>query len=304
MAGSLIISLDCEGKWGLADLLTRDHHRMFTDAALIQAYRSLVGLFDRYEISATFAFVMAFTLDENERRDFASSLDRPDDPWLAHFHACRSGDLKQGWFVPEALEIVRRSGRHEVACHSFCHRPLADKDIDLQGATAELEAAEAVARRKGIKLETFVYPRNEVGNVEALGALGYRGYRLARRGSRVAAIASELNLWTAPEPAAPAGTRNPMGIPAGYFFNARFGMRRGVPKWITVSRWERLLDRAARESRVAHLWLHPHNLISGPSTLETLRTVIAHAAAMRDRGLIEVRTQIGHCRAAQHAGGE
>lgn len=298
MTGRFIISLDCEGKWGMADVLQDYHHRLFTDEALAAVYADLVALFGAYDTPATFAFVMAFTLSQDERKEFAALLEdsgRKDD-WLTHHWDERRAGRTGGWFQPEALEIVRADPRHEIACHSFCHRDLADGAISEAGAEAELAAAAAVAALKGVDLRTFVYPRNSIGHLAALRRAGYVGYRTARgsRG-RILAIASEFNLRPAPEEAVSPRADGLIAIPAGYFLNWRFGPRRYVPQAVTVRRWTNLLDSAAASGGVAHLWFHPHNLITGPSTRDALEQILAYAARLREEGRLQIVTQERYC---------
>ena len=59
-SGQFVVSLDCEGKFGMADKISDFHNRHLTDQNLRKVYSGLVELFDRYEIRATFAFVGAF----------------------------------------------------------------------------------------------------------------------------------------------------------------------------------------------------------------------------------------------------
>ena len=302
--GTLIISLDCEGKWGMADHLEPYHHRLLTDDALAAVYDRIVALLSVYDIPATFAFVMAFTLTEAERRQLAPVLSRregTEDSWLEHFWADQEAQRTEGWFQPHALDAVMADGRHEVACHGFCHRPLGDESISERDARAELAAAAAVAEMKGLSLSTFIYPRNEVGHVELLGEHGFIGYRekLRRPGGaigRAVRVAEEFNLWPAPQPARIRENGRPVKIPPGYFFNWRFGVRKRVPLAITETRWKHLLDRTAANGGVAHLWLHPHNLITGPDTAVSLEAVLAHAAGLREAGRIDIVTQDRYCR--------
>lgn len=306
MSGRFIVSLDCEGKWGMADSLQVYHHRLLTDEALAAVYSDIVGLFARHDVPATFAFVMAFTLSTDERRHFSDILDDDGraDPWLRHYwEALRQGH-GGGWFQPKALETVRADGRHEIACHSFCHRDLADHAVSDAGAEAELDAAAAAARLKGVAPRTFVFPRNSVGHLPALKRAGYLGYRKARRRTgRLRTLAAELDLWPRPEAPAGAGRDGLVAIPAGYFLNWRFGPRRLVPRAVTVRRWKNLLDGAAATGGVAHLWFHPHNFITAPSTRATLDAILAHAARLRAAGRIEIVTQERYCREAGAAGG-
>jgi len=304
MKGRFIVSLDCEGKWGMADKLQPYHDRLLTDEALARVYEDIVDLFERHEIAATFAFVLAFTMDESERARFARLFEIEDfvgDVWLSHFRKARQQGRLGGWFQPRALDTVQRRARHEIACHGFCHRSLADRAARPTDAATELDAAETVAQSKGLSLQTLVYPRNAVGNLRALVQKGYLGFRDERprppgRLGPIKSMVDELNLW--PQPEAPArGTYGDIvRIPAGNFFNWRFGPRRLVPPAVTVRRWTTLLNRAADTGGVAHLWFHPHNLITGPETREPLEAVLKHASRLARMGRLEVVTQEAYCR--------
>lgn len=287
----------------MADDLQPYHHELLTDAALAEVYDRLVAMFARYDIPATFAYVMAFTLTPDERRAFDHILaprDGSEDGWLRHYwQALREGG-SEGWFQPHALEVVLADGRHEIACHSFCHRPLGDESISAEGARAELLAASEAARLKQVELATFVYPRNEVGHVDELRKAGYIGYRelLARpkgRAGRIVRIAEELNIRPRLQPPIPARPKEVVRIPPGYFFNWRFGARRWIPASATVERWSSLLKRSADQGAVAHLWLHPHNLITSPNTAHVLDAVLGRAARLRDAGKLRIETQRSYC---------
>ncbi len=295
---TFIMSLDCEGKWGMADGLQPYHHRDITSANLVKAYRQLLDMLARHEIAATFAFVMAFTLREEERAQF-EVLAEPgngDDPWLRHYCDSMAAGHGDGWHCPEAFEMVRDGGVHEIASHSFCHRPLDDGSIDAAGAADELSYADQAARLKQVELKTLVFARTHVGNLGAVRAAGYRGYRsrLERRGGRAGALLEEFVTWRRPQQ--PAQLRDGLlPIPAGHFFNWRFGPRKLVPPAVTITRWRNQLEACGRHGGVVHLWLHPHNLITGPGTAPVLGRVLAEVARLRDAGRIQVLTQADYC---------
>jgi len=298
---TFIMSLDCEGKWGMADGLKAYHQEALTTPKIIAAYRLLLAMLDRHDIAATFAFVMAFVFDEKERENFPGLQRRdPADPWLAHYWNDLDAGGRDGWHVPEALDLVRASDRHEVASHGFCHRPLGDAAITTDGAAAELTNAAKAAKLKGQTLETLVFPRNDVGNLDAVRSAGYLGYRerLDRRGGRIAALLNEFS--TSSQHQRALEDRSGMvAIPPGHFFNWRFGARRLVPPAVTAARWRNQLERCARDGGVVHLWLHPHNLITGPGTAAVLDEVLAQVARFRDAGRITVMTQRDYCRREQ-----
>jgi peptidoglycan/xylan/chitin deacetylase (PgdA/CDA1 family) len=298
MPGLFIVSLDCEGKWGFADCITAHHDTYFTEANLLAAYRKLLALFARHEIPATFAFVMAFTLSDAER---AALADRLRDVivdgknWLRYYRAAEANGRTEGWFCPLALDEVRAHSEHEVACHSFCHAPLAESSIARDDAARELDAASAVAALKGIELRTFVYPRNQIGHRELLRQHGFIGYREALPRvngvlGQAHALASEFNVIARSQPP----LENADGlcrIPAGYFFNWRYGVRAKIPPAVTRRRWAAILRDAADRGEVAHLWFHPHNIIDGPETFDVLEDVLRDAASLRAQNRLQFVTQ-------------
>ena len=304
MAGTFILSLDCEGKWGMADHLTADHHHWLPGERLRQAYRQLLDLFGEHEIDATWAFVMAFLLTPKEQRERDQLFqDQPIDGrnWLVNFRAAQAEGNMDGWSSPELLELVAAHDGHEIGCHGFSHLPLDPAQVPREVTAREVTAASSVAMEKQVTLRTFVYPRNLVGYPDQLGHEGYRGYRdrlPVRPGAvgRLGNLLSEFNIAQRAQPDALAGA-GPIAIPSGFFFNWRLGARARVPASVTVRRWRRILEDAAANGGVAHLWLHPHNIISAPQTFTVLADVIRDVARLRDRGVLEVRTQAAYCAA-------
>jgi peptidoglycan/xylan/chitin deacetylase (PgdA/CDA1 family) len=298
MPGTFIISFDCEGKWGMADGITEHHNRVITRDALVRAYERLIALLDLYQMPATFAFVMAFVLTGEERHllsDSFGDVTVEDQNWMRHYREAEACGVLDGWFCPEALELVRARPQHEVGCHGFRHIPLAA--VARDEVMRELAAASKVAAIKQLKLETFIFPRNQVGHLDALASHGYVGYRAApkaARNGRVTNLAREFNVFgRAQETPVP---NRMVPIPSGYFLNWRSGLRRLVPPRATDLRWKSILEDAVRRDRVAHLWLHPHNIIDGPATFESLERVLAHVALLQGRRGLQVLTQATYCR--------
>jgi hypothetical protein len=281
----------------MADVL-QPYHQKLTDRALAEVYQYFVTAFAQHEIPATFAYVMAFTLTPAEReimRSWLTPREGVADNWMSHFWSAQARGDHEGWFQPAALEIVRQDPRHEIACHSFCHRPLGDAAISEAEARDELAAAEEVARLKQLSLKTFIYPRNNVGHVKVLTEKGYIGYRevLHRPGGtlgQAVRLTAEFNVLTRPQAATRPREDGLVPIPPGHFFNWKFGPRRRVPSSVTIARWKHMID-SARDGQVVHLWLHPHNMITAPQTKVAFEAVLAHAARRRDSGQLQIVTQ-------------
>jgi peptidoglycan/xylan/chitin deacetylase (PgdA/CDA1 family) len=303
MPGTFIISLDCEGKWGIADRDRRIESGFITKSALIRAYESLVRTLSTYEMSATFAFVMALTLKKDELSDWMPRLtDVQVDGvnWMRNFRRAEAAGNLDGWFCPEAFDLVRDSGRHEIGCHGFRHVPLGNCEVRSEEASYELRSATELAKRKGVDLKTFVFPRNHVGQLSLVADQGYSGFRNAHpvvgRHGRLGNLAREFNVLEGSQDPEPSSF-GLVSIPGGYFLNWRHGLRRAIPEAVTLMRWRSILDAAVANDGVALLYLHPHNIIDGPGTLELFSGVLHIASKLREAKGLAIVTQAEYCEA-------
>lgn len=301
MPGTFIISLDCEGKWGIADLDSRIESGFITTSALVAAYDSLLRTLSVYEASATFAFVMAFTLTNNELEEWMPRLTDVQvggANWMRNFRRAEAEGDFDGWFCPQALDLVWDSGLHEIACHGFRHVLLGNGEVTKEEARYELQSATELAKRKRIDLKTFVFPRNHVGNLDLLADLGYVGFRnvhpIVGRHGRLGNLTRELNVRETSQNSEPSAI-GLVSIPGGYFLNWRNGLRRAIPEAVTLMRWRSILNDAVVNDRVALLYLHPHNLIDGPGTLKLLEGVLQIASKLRESKGLTIVTQAEYC---------
>ncbi|MRR54714.1 MAG: hypothetical protein EG822_09420 [Deltaproteobacteria bacterium] len=298
--GVFIISLDCEGKWGMADHVTEHHTRCLTNANIEKTYDNLLRLLAGCNIKATFAFVSLFTMSFDEYYHYRNMLGDSEvyDAWLKFFRRDIDNGLYDGWFAPGLMELVAAEGMHEIASHGFCHIPFDARIITRTDAARELEAIASVNGARSIQARTFVYPRNLVGYRDLLSETGYFGYREALPSThgawgKVANIAREFNLLQKSQ--SRRGAERLLAIPSGYFLNWRNGVRTVVPAAVTLARWKGIIDHAIKHDGIAHLWLHPHNLIDGRSQLELLESVLRHVADKLKTGELVNFTQYDYC---------
>ena len=276
----------------------RLHHDAGFDSAPTS---SLVTALAKYEMPATFAFVMALTLRPDEFPDWLPRLtDVQVDGanWMRNFRHAKSIANMEGWCCPEAFELVLDSGKHEIGCHGFRHVPVGNVGLGSEAVSYELRSAGELARRKGIDLKTFVFPRNQIGRLDLLAELGYIGFRNASsvegRHGRLGNLIREFNVFEASQDPEPPSF-DLVSIPGGYFLNWKCGLRKWTPEAVTLARWRSILDDAATTGRVALLYLHPHNLISGPGTLELFCRVLQLASNLRESKGLEILTQAEYC---------
>jgi peptidoglycan/xylan/chitin deacetylase (PgdA/CDA1 family) len=298
--GIFIFSLDCEGKWGMADTPEGDSHPWLTTSGLTSVYQKLVDVFDRFDIPATWAFVAAFVHREDELRDCPYLIEKPllwqAGDWTASFRAAMRSGGTDGWMCPAALEIVASSGRHEIASHGFSHVPLAENLVEAQVFDQEMIEISKFWGRRGVRPTTFVFPRNQTGYLERLGAAGFEAYRppakrerQRNRIARLCRLAGEFNVFEKPENHGQPGT--PGMLPPAILLNHRAGGRRFVPMKITLERVRRLLDNAITTRRVVHLYSHPHNFLTGDHQFELLSATLKLVSERVRQAGMRVMTQ-------------
>ena len=99
----------------------------------------------------------------------------------------------EGWFLPQALQMVRQfHAKHEVASHGFTHLPF----DTASESSSELEIAGILdwMNVKGLKIDTFIFPRNlGLRNID-LSRLGITGYR-DRPAQRTASLELDSRLF-------------------------------------------------------------------------------------------------------------
>lgn len=296
MVARFILSLDCEGKWGVADQLTASAHRQLSDSGLRTGYRNVLSLLDEFEVPATFAFVGLFAESADGLRRLLPALQplaslSPE--YLAPALADVERGSRQGWHGDWAIEqLLASRTEHELALHGVTHIPWDAMDrAQAQCEMRLLDAIEAPVRHA----RTFVYPRNRVAHAELLSDFGIAGYRKSPPPkSRLASLLAEFDIFARPEWEEPTGTPQP--IPAGHFVNWQSRTRRIVPIELSTLRADRMLKEAAAEDGIVHFWLHPENVVTAPRTLVLLRKIIELVARYREAGHCEVMTQVDYCR--------
>lgn len=299
--GAFLLSLDTELAWGgvyNGSWRRRTH--------LFQGTRSAIGellaLLERYDIHATWAVVGHLFLDtcskagaEKHPEILRPASRRGDSDW---FQDDPSTGWKEApfWYAPDIVtRVLACRATQEVGCHGFSHMIAGDPGFTRECMESELDAAHTAANRWGVKLESFVFPRNSVAHLDALRSRGYiafRGvahewtHRLPSGLSRLGHVAQAF----APVPPPTATPRFVDGlwdIPGTYLYVGREGWGRHLPISLRVSKARQGLRLAIDRKAVFHMWFHPFNLASDPEgLLKGLDLIFQEVASLRERGLL------------------
>jgi len=306
--GVLCISLDFELFWGL-----RDHARLQDLQPRLlgarQAVLRMLDLFAEYEVQATWATVgLLLCQDKDEMlQSLPRTRPRYANPALSPYDALDAVGRDEGedpfHFAPSLVERIRRTPGQEVGCHTFGHYYCHEPGHSLDAFEADLDAAMAVAARRGLSLTSLVLPRNQVDPAclpacAARGILCYRGLGnffaeqgRSPRNRALRLLNAHLPLsgsmaWPLEQAVSPTGTAAPLNIRASHFVRPP-SSRLAPVRPLHLRRLLRDMEHAARTGRVLHLWWHPHNFgLHLEQCMGELRRLLARFAALREeRGM-------------------
>jgi hypothetical protein len=287
--GALCISIDLELAWGSWDKPSAEYHRLCAEKerAVVSA---LLERFASREVPVTWAIV-------------GGLLARSSAPAAAGFG-------ERIWFAPDLVEAIRdASPTHDIGSHGFAHIYFGQSDRER--VREDLRSARRIHDEHGLRLTSFVFPRNQVAHLDLLAEAGVKvfrgvevGWHMAtrRRLGTLSGRAANLVDKLLPIPPAVVQPRSdPTGLvelPGSMLLLGRNGLRRLVRPEIAEMKAKLGLRRAAHQGGTFHLWCHPSNFYSETDVqLRVLEGILDEACAMRDRGAIDIRTMASYAQA-------
>lgn len=259
--GSVVCSLDAELGWGFHDLENPPTERVESGR---RGWNVMLELLDEFDVPATWAVVghlMLESCDGTHADHPAPSgwFEREREEWRDR------EDLRFGRDL--VTDVLEADVDHEFASHSFSHVMFGDPETDHELAVAELERATEIAAEWDQSVDSFVYPRNDIGHRDVLAEYdvsAYRGASPTRDGVRGVfdSTVRDRSMLVEPE----IDEYGMVNVPASMFL---FGFE-GPARTVAESIWtdpmlelaRRGIDEAARSDGVFHIWLHPNNLTS------------------------------------------
>ena len=299
--GQFVLSLDTELAWGAVHRGGyAGRERDFDRTRYV--VEELLGLLDKYEISATWAIVGHLFIETCWPVNGVKhpEIVRPDYPgfvgdWFDR-DPCSNVYEDPYWYGTDIVrKIVDCATPQEIGSHNFSH-VIVDQGCSRESFASELEASKAAAAEWDVSLESFVFPRNVINHLDVLAESGITAFRgitpnwtaglpgwLQRPARFVDAF---LPLGT---PTARPNFQNGMwDIPASYNYLHRTGWGRLVPIKVRVRKAISGLRQAGSRGEVFHLWTHPFNIASDPiPLLRGLESIFHEVCDLRASGLIE-----------------
>jgi hypothetical protein len=276
--GALVISLDLELHWGVRDIFSPESPRAANIAAARKVIPELLSLFDDFGISATWAtvgFLLAQNLSELETykpRARPQYSDTSLDPYRENTGLTEADDPLH--FAPGLIETIKNYPTQEIGTHTLSHYYCLAQGQTRETFAADLDCALEIAIKRGIKIQSIVFPRNQhnPGYDDILinrGIISYRGnqkhpaysihgWHKAPYKRLFRLLDSYANL-SGPYLAPWDRLLTPNGL---FNISASLYLR---PYTAKLSSWEELrihrvnqaMEKAAQQRRILHLWWHP-----------------------------------------------
>lgn len=276
--GILTVSLDFELIWGTLDKPKSARFRPLCHVEREIVLPRLLEIFERYRIPATWAVVGKLM------EDGPGGIDGP-------IFAARD--------LVEKIRSCRTP--QEIGSHSYGHLIFDAAKCTRGVAETDIANAVQVADEQGLRLRSFVFPRNRVRYLDVVREHGFTHYRgvspLWYDQTQHPRVARRVgHLWDILTRAAPPvglptrGAEGMWNVPASMLYTPSFGMRRYVPVSWRVARARRGLERAVKERKVFHFWFHPTDLVVRmDAMMDGLCRIFETAAEMRERGVLDIR---------------
>jgi hypothetical protein len=295
--GTVVLSVDAELGWGFHDFAAPPRDRMVNAR---RGWQTLLALCDEYRVPATWAVVGHLFLDECDGRH----TDHPaPSGWFGHE---RGADrmARSLRFADGLIDRIRTADAdHEIGLHTFSHVELGSAGTTARLADAELSAAVDAAREWGVdpRPQSFIFPRNNVGNLQALADHGitcYRGTTPTDRptdgyGGAGRLLRAALGSDGPPLVKPRQDSLGLVDLPASLFLYSFEGLPRTVAEPLVgdpiAVLARRGIEGAAASDGTFHMWLHPNNLVT-PRDAKRLEAIFEHLSRVRARTDLRVRT--------------
>ena len=278
--GTLVISLDFEMFWGIADFAAIQEWAPIVERAHTVVPR-LLEMFQKHGVHATWATVGALMCED--RNEFLERLPKPIAPQTKKM-LDKLGLAEPGngvscpdhiLFAPELVRMVASCEGQEIGTHTFSHYYCDDPTSSPEEFAAELTASERIASEKGHPFHSAVFPRNQVSDrfVNVLSHSNLICFRGVERGwiaknraklGRLGTILWYLDNYL-PLARTCSFSRSDveqigslMNIRNSRFFKP-FRPQYAFAERLKLWRYKLEMKSAAKRGEIYHIYWHPHN---------------------------------------------
>jgi hypothetical protein len=301
--GAFVISLDFELLWGVRDKRTIADYGA-NILGVRRAIPAMLDLFAERGIACTWATVgFLFCADKDELiasipHRLPGYRERRLSPYDDLADLGRDEESDPYRYGISLLRQIQTRPRQEIATHTLSHFYCLEEGGDADSFRSDLAAARQLAERRGIRLTSIAFPRNQISVdhlrvCRQMGLTAFRGnervwfHRASRDGEQTLPMRA-FRLADSYLPIAGAQARPPelieglVDVTSSRFLRPAGKM--GMLEKLRLNRITSAMEAAARSGGLFHLWWHPHNFgINLEENLSFLTAVLDHFGDMNRR---------------------
>ena len=304
--GFFIISLDFELFWGV-----RDKRKIKDYKENILGVRTviprLLEIFNKYDISATFA-VVGFLFAKNKEELIACSPEiLPDyvNPRLSPYGdymktVGESAETDPFHFGLDMIDLIKKYPQYEIATHTYSHYYCLEAGQTEIEFRQDLSSAIIIGLKNNVEYKSIVFPRNQCNEDYLLiclanGIKSFRGetptwFSGTKKIRRLLFLKKALKFIDSYLNISGHNTFDIEKISAKKPYNlqgSRFlypSERKNTFSKIKVARIKKSMTFAAKRNLVYHLWWHPHNFGKNvDSNLNMIEEILNHYAFLNKK---------------------
>jgi peptidoglycan/xylan/chitin deacetylase (PgdA/CDA1 family) len=298
--GKFVVSLDFELFWGVRVKKSIEKYGE-NIKGVHKAIPRLLDIFDKYQINATFATV-GFLFFENKSEllnslptKFPNYINKKLSPYLGHFDIVGDNTETDPYhFAPRLITLIQNYPKQEIGTHTFSHYYCLDEGQTKDDFIADIESAQKIAGKYGIKLTSLTFPKNQfneayLGICKERGIICYRGNEhswlyearnraeenLFRRALRF--LDAYMNI-SGPNCYSDdcLKSQDPIDIPSSGCLRP-YSKKLKVLDKFRLNRIKSGMSYAAKNNLTYHLWWHPHDFgINQDENFALLKKILEH----------------------------
>ncbi|MBE3094636.1 MAG: polysaccharide deacetylase family protein [Actinobacteria bacterium] len=284
-----IMSLDTELLWG-PDTIEMFNFIKKRGKEARQNIDILLNLFERFEIPATWAIVGHLFLEDCCKKTCLTEINKKKYNFRRDWYIDPHTNLKEDplFYGKDLIQkILSSTIRHEIGYHSFSHPIFSE--IPRKMAEDEIKEAKKIEREWNIQFKSFVFPSNKIAHVDILKENGFLIYR-----GKTGIYGSNDNLFIKKfkggidkfisSPVEPKWIDGIWEIKGStYFCDPQ------IPRSLLV-RCNLGLNRAIRNKKIFHIWLHPWSLLLYKKLEEDLGKFLKQVSEKKQKNELDVIT--------------
>ncbi len=303
-----VISIDTELAWGSIydENILKSRLESFKKSRA--AINEILTLFERYNISATWAIVGHLMLENCSKEHGIKHPDiiRPsykgsEKDWF-YFDPCERKEKNSIWYGDDIVrKIMDCKVIQEIGSHSFSHISFGNEGCSKECAESDIKKWVEVAKMYDIKPNSFVFPYNSEGHHDLLKKYEFKIYRSKNaegyskiKNKKLKQIVNILDRIFAISPSTSkvvTGKSNLLTIHGDFCYFRYKGWRNFLMWKSAVRKSKKGIDMAIERGETFHLWFHPFEVTANlKESIKDFDEILSYAHSKIALGLLENST--------------